>query len=173
MKRTDFTDLLDRTFAEVRDINSSKGNEYASEDEALANFYNRAEEYGVDPKVVCGIFLGKHVDAVKAFIRTGDVRSEPIEGRIHDVILYSVLLLGLVEDGRADEQGIVELAGENQLAMFDEQAQVVQTLDEVHQRDDRMPVEQDAHRATQANVDTQTMTAISPSPTPRTEESAA
>lgn len=155
MNRTDFHALMERTFAAVKAINNSKGQEYASDDEALANFYNRAEEYGVDPKVVCGILWGKHVDAVKAFIRTGDVRSEPIEGRVHDVILYSVLLLGLVEDHRSDEQAIVEHAGENQLALLDEQARV-RTLDEV--REDRMPLEAEACDAARRNPVEDTVT---------------
>lgn len=124
MNSTDLTALMERTFGQVRALNSSKGREYADDDEALRNFYNRADEFGTDPLVVCGIFLGKHLDAIKAYIKTGEVLSEGIDGRVHDAILYLVLLLGLVEDGRSDEQSIVEHAGENQLALLDEQAQV-------------------------------------------------
>lgn len=174
MNRTDFQALLDRTFTEVRAINDSKGREYADDAEALANFYHRAEEYAVDPKVVCGIFLGKHVDAVKSFIRSGDVQSEPIESRVYDVILYSALLLGLVEDERAaagpvsrgglDDLGTHTMIVDGELREPDHDSDqlTLPTLDEVRDAAPRLPVEEDAHRATQTVVDTQALPAVRP-----------
>jgi hypothetical protein len=149
MNRTDFTALLDRTFEAVRTINGSKGMEYADSEEALANFYRRAEEFDLDPKTVAGIFLGKHLDAIKAFIKTGSVRSEPIEGRVHDAILYLVLLLGLVEDELSNEQAIVEHAGENQMQLDLERTaeHLVPTAEEVQVRPDHLPIEHQAHNA--------------------------
>jgi hypothetical protein len=117
MNRHDLEDLMDLTFDAVKNINNTKGKEYAGTDEALANFYTRAEQYGLDPKIVLGIFLSKHLDAINSFIRTGKVLSEPIDGRVHDAILYLVLLLGLVADHRADEQQVAALAEQNQLAL--------------------------------------------------------
>lgn len=173
MQRTDLHLLMDRTFDAVSGLNGSKGMEYADDTEALRNFYRRAEEYGVDPKVVLGIFLGKHLDAIATFIRSGEVRSEPIEGRVHDAILYLVLLLALIEDEASDEQAIVELAGENQLALdvepveLDspaeprhavEETQPVPTLEERHEELPRLPIE---HQARNVVDGTQEMPSVS------------
>jgi hypothetical protein len=48
------------------------------------------------------------------FIKEGDVKSEPIEGRIHDVILYCFLLLGLIREKQECE---VPTLGPNSLSM--------------------------------------------------------
>mgnify|MGYP001563727924 CR=1 FL=1 len=57
-----------------------------------------ADHLGVTPEIVWGIFAGKHWDAIMTYCRCGQVESEPVRGRILDLILYSYLLLGLVED---------------------------------------------------------------------------
>jgi hypothetical protein len=111
MKRDDLTILIADTFAEVRVLNNSKGREYAGDEEALANFYNRAEQLDLDPQKVWAVFASKHYDAILAYIRTGKVLSEPIQGRVHDLILYLVLLLGLIKDAKADEGDVAALAG--------------------------------------------------------------
>lgn len=190
MKRSDLEDLIETTFEKVKKLNATKGKEYAPDEEALGNLYDAAEDFGLDPKVVAGIYLRKNYLAIRSFVRTGAVLTEPIEDRVADLILYLVLLLGLVDDERADEQGIVEHAGENQLAMMPLMpgeevldADQVRTLAEIRERftpawpepavtdgsdvvevegyqGDRLPVEADAHRATQAVVDTQALPVV-------------
>lgn len=98
MNRQEFLQIIDDTFAEIHRLNGSKGKEYASDANALANLYNRAEQAGISPEKVWAIYFGKHVDSIYSYIRTGQVFSEPIEGRIHDAILYLILLLGLVSE---------------------------------------------------------------------------
>lgn len=98
MKRSRLLDLIDQTLMTIENLNNTKGREYADDSEALGNFYNRAEQMGVDPKVVWGIFFGKHIDSIYSYIKRGEVLSEPIEGRIDDAILYLILLKGLIED---------------------------------------------------------------------------
>lgn len=98
MNRTQFTQLLDEHFAQIREINATKGHDYAGDEDALANFKRQATQLGLSWEQVWGVYCSKHWDAVMTFVREGDVKSEPIEGRIHDVILYCFLLLGLIED---------------------------------------------------------------------------
>lgn len=98
MKRSRLFDLIDETMMEIERLNNTKGREYADDAEALANFYNRAEQMGIDPKVVWGAFFGKHIDSIFSYIKRGEVLSEPIQGRIDDAILYLILLKGLIED---------------------------------------------------------------------------
>lgn len=98
MDRAKFQELLDRHFNAIKDMNVRKGNDYAGKDDALANFKGQGQALGLHPKQVWGIFAGKHWAAIMTFIKDGDVQSEPIEGRILDLILYLFLLLGLNED---------------------------------------------------------------------------
>lgn len=98
MDRTEFLAMVDEDYKAIRKINEAKGHDYAGDDDALANFKQQGVALGLTPEQVWGVFAGKHWAAVMTFIREGDVASEPIEGRIHDVILYSFLLLGLIRE---------------------------------------------------------------------------
>jgi hypothetical protein len=98
MKRTEFQQLMKEEFDRLLETNNTKGHDYAGEDDALRNFKVQAKAAGVTPEQVWSIFAGKHWEAVQTYVREGDVLSEPIEGRIHDLLLYGFLLLGLVKD---------------------------------------------------------------------------
>ena len=98
MNRADFGELLDRHFSAIKELNVTKGHDYSGDEDALANFKEQAAELGLTPEQILGVFVGKHIKAVQTYIREGAVQSEPIEGRIHDVILYHFLLLGLIEE---------------------------------------------------------------------------
>lgn len=104
MKRSRLLDLIHETVIEIERLNDTKGREYAGDAEALSNFYNRAEQMGITPKKVWGIFFGKHIDSIFSYIKRGEVLSEPIEGRIDDAILYLILLKGLIEDENGKSQ---------------------------------------------------------------------
>jgi hypothetical protein len=103
MDRAEFTALRDRHYAAIAEINDRKGHDYAGEEDALANFKKDDERLRKivenDPVLAKWyIYFDKHYEAVMTFLEEGDVKSEPIEGRIHDMILYSFLLLGLIEE---------------------------------------------------------------------------
>ncbi len=101
MHRQSFLDLLDREFSKIRKINETKGADYAQEEDALSNFKSAADRLGLTPEQVWAVYGDKHWSAVMTYCRESAVASEPIEGRLHDVILYCFLLLGLVEERRA------------------------------------------------------------------------
>lgn len=100
MDRKEFIQLLETNHQKIIDINTTKGHDYAGDEDALSNFKDQAVDAGVTPVQVWSIFFGKHLAAIKTFVREGDVQSEPIEGRILDAILYLYLLMGLVEEDR-------------------------------------------------------------------------
>lgn len=102
MHPTTFADFRDQHYGLIVDINESKGKDYAGDADALANFKDAAEGLGITPEQVWAVYAHKHWSAVMSFVRNGDTASEPIEGRIHDLILYGFLLLGLIEDARAE-----------------------------------------------------------------------
>lgn len=98
MNRTDFLALMDRHFAAITEINRTKGADYAGDQDALSNFKRHAEHLGLTPEQIWAVYGSKHWDAVITYCKTGAVKSEPIEGRLHDVILYCFLLLGLIDE---------------------------------------------------------------------------
>lgn len=92
------TQLIEAEFEHIREIRATKGREYAGEEDTLADFFEVAEEAGTTPLQVWLTYVRKHDRAIGAYIREGSVKSEAIEGRIRDVIVYHLLLLGLIKD---------------------------------------------------------------------------
>jgi hypothetical protein len=89
---------MERHFQTLTEINRTKGHDYAGEEDALANFKRHAAELDLRPEQIWAVYAAKHWDAVITYCREGDVASEPIEGRLHDVLLYCFLLLALLEE---------------------------------------------------------------------------
>lgn len=98
MDKKQFRLLIDDTYKTLIGLTASKGEEYSRDSDQLANFKRQAEELLMTPEKVLMVYLNKHLDAVKSFVKTGKIYSEPIEGRIDDAILYLILLKGIVQD---------------------------------------------------------------------------
>lgn len=98
MDKREFRNLLDATYQSLVDLTASKGEEYSRDTDQLANFKRQAEELNATPEKILMVYLNKHLDSIKSFVKTGKVHSEPIEGRIDDAILYLILLKGIVQD---------------------------------------------------------------------------
>ena len=84
-------------------IYDHKGNDYTrglGDVDRTDNFKLAAENNGVTAFQAWGVYFYKHVAAVWRFLKDGKVESEPIEGRVHDVINYSILLLLLIKEAR-------------------------------------------------------------------------
>lgn len=109
MDRDEFLRMMDAEYQTIRKINETKGHDYAGDDDALANFKEQARAVGLAPEQVWAIFAGKHWSAVMTYVREqGQLASEPIEGRLHDLILYSFLMLGLIEERKRARPSPVE-----------------------------------------------------------------
>jgi hypothetical protein len=91
-------EIQDDLFEKIREVRQTKGREYATDEDTLADFKEVAEEVGNTPFQVWATYVKKHERAIDTFIREGFTKSESIEGRIIDVIVYHILLLGLIED---------------------------------------------------------------------------
>ena len=98
MDKREFRNLLDATYQSLVNLTASKGEEYSRDTDQLANFKRQAEELNATPEKILMVYLNKHLDSIKSFVKTGKVHSEPIEGRIDDAILYLILLKGIVQD---------------------------------------------------------------------------
>ena len=51
---------------------------------------------GLDPKLVLSVYLFKHMDSIRSYLKHGQTFTEDISGRIADAINYLVLLHGLI-----------------------------------------------------------------------------
>jgi hypothetical protein len=104
MHKTDFLNLYEAMTREELETFQAKNADYAdrSSGNVLAQFDRLAAILGTTPAIVLIIFLEKHFDAIRAYCRHGDVKSEPIAGRIKDARIYLALLRAMVE-GVEDE----------------------------------------------------------------------
>lgn len=98
--------LLERTLETIKHLAAVKGGEYAPAADRLANFRRNGAKFGVPSELVWGIYAGKHFDAIATYI--GDIvsgthrpRSEPIEGRADDLIVYLILFKAMLEERAA------------------------------------------------------------------------
>lgn len=91
-------EIQDDLFRKIIEIRKTKGREYATDEDTLADFKEVAEEAGINPLQCWATYVKKHERAIDTFVREGAVKSESIQGRILDVIVYHILLLGLIED---------------------------------------------------------------------------
>lgn len=95
--------LMDEEYGLIREAFARKAADYGSAGDALIDFKEAALDAGVPVQRVWLIWVVKHWNAVKTFVRTGKLESEGIEPRIRDVIGYQILLLALLEDTVAKE----------------------------------------------------------------------
>jgi len=100
MRRENFLGMMEEEFQKMTELNEQKGHDYAGDEDALSNLKEAAERLGITPEQVWAVYADKHWSAVMTFCREGQVASEPIEGRIRDIMVYGMLLLGLIEDGK-------------------------------------------------------------------------
>ena len=62
----------------------------------IAAFLRIARDVGIHPTKVWAVFAQKHWGAIMRYVKDGLVESEPIEGRITDLINYLVLFREIV-----------------------------------------------------------------------------
>jgi hypothetical protein len=97
--------MVESTIDSIKRLLLLKGGEYAGSDDRLANFKRGAMNSGVTPLQVLHIYLSKHYDAFSTFVKdtaAGNLRelSEPIEGRLDDLINYCLLAKALIKEER-------------------------------------------------------------------------
>lgn len=83
----------------------TKGRDYTVGEDRLDNFRRVAKAmtedgFAIDMKKVWWILFNKHICAIRKFAMTGEVSSEPIEGRIMDARVYLALLRAIIEEER-------------------------------------------------------------------------
>ena len=93
MKKDDFINLMENMHEEEKEEHLRKNADYADRNgiNILANFERVAQNLNITPQMALLIYMEKHMDAIRTYIRFGSVMSEPIEGRIKDARVYVCL----------------------------------------------------------------------------------
>ena len=104
--------LLGETVDKIKGLSKSKGGEYAGDKDRLANFTRNATALGLRSEQVWAVYAGKHWDAIQQYVQdmaTGKsrYRSEPIEGRADDLIVYLILFKAILEESRCPKDNII------------------------------------------------------------------
>ena len=91
---------FDELIMKCVEILKVKGADYTiGTGDRLHNFKTVAEFTGMTPEQTLGVYLYKHISAIFAFIKKGGAtESEPIEGRIADVVNYMLLFHKMVQE---------------------------------------------------------------------------
>lgn len=98
-----FKDMVQEMIENEAEILRVKGEDYTVGKDVLDNFRRVAREmtesgFSIDMKKVWWIYFNKHLCAIRNFAMTGEVLSEPIEGRIMDARAYLILLRAIIKE---------------------------------------------------------------------------
>ncbi len=91
---------------------ASKGAEYSrGEEDVNSNFKRVADCLGgapLDPLTVAYIYASKHWDSITNYIKTRKTGTEPIEGRIADMVNYLFIISSLIAESQKPSHIIVK-----------------------------------------------------------------
>lgn len=110
MNHEQFNQLMSDTFEQMRKLQDLKGGEYAGDADRFENFKRNGIRLGLHPLTIWAVYANKHIDAINQYVadlQSGKQRnrSEPMEGRFHDVLNYFMLGLGMLhEEQNKDRQ---------------------------------------------------------------------
>tara|TARA_R100000781_G_C4069446_1_gene123959 strand:+ start:797 stop:1120 length:324 start_codon:yes stop_codon:yes gene_type:complete len=99
MTAKEYKKLRDKFIAETLKLSDEKRIEYTEgnhNDNILWNFENIGKELGLTPMQVLSVYLNKHISSLRNFFKDGKEYSEPIEGRVSDMINYLLLMVAML-----------------------------------------------------------------------------
>lgn len=104
----EYEKIVQSTIKKITELAHTKGAEYAGDEDRLANFRRNGLDIGIPMETVWRVYAGKHWDAISQFIKdlnTGKRRalSEPMEGRVDDLIVYLLLFKCMLAEGHTRE----------------------------------------------------------------------
>ena len=108
MKTRDFEMVVDKRFAECREILLAKNKEYAEEGDKLSNFKEAADLKGESPEMALWGFWVKHIIGMKKIVLDLELDDmEPSEtmmrDKFSDMINYALLLEALIRERKKDD----------------------------------------------------------------------
>ncbi len=94
-------DFFARKFADCIDLIRAKNSDYTEgkgDRDRIAHFRAAAKDLELPMLKIWQVFVRKHWSTIQKFANGGTLESEPIDGRINDIINYMVLFAAIVED---------------------------------------------------------------------------
>jgi hypothetical protein len=98
MTNKEFDNLLTEQIEMCRNITATKGVDYSGDDDRLKNFKDAGEQVGISPERALGVYLIKHIDSIKTWLKRGELKGESVEFKIDDAIMYLLLLKGMIRE---------------------------------------------------------------------------
>jgi len=100
--KTKYFQFIDETFTDMRALIERKNNDYTAgsrETDPFRNF-REARDFGIDPLAGLANRMNDKFNRVKAFCATGNlaVKTEGVEDAFKDMIGYSLLALGMLQE---------------------------------------------------------------------------
>tara|TARA_R100001463_G_scaffold50443_1_gene100671 strand:+ start:1857 stop:2183 length:327 start_codon:yes stop_codon:yes gene_type:complete len=99
MTAKEYQKLRDTFLKETLALSDSKRIEYTEgnhNDNVLWNFENIATKLNLNPFQILSVYLYKHISSLFNYFKDGKEHSEPITGRISDIINYLLLLIAML-----------------------------------------------------------------------------
>lgn len=99
MNKEEQINHFDTTVAKMRETLLTKGDDYAGQDNRLANFELVAQIAGVTPEIVALVLIGVKVVRLGTLLNTkGEPKNEPIRDSVLDLSNYSMLLDAILSE---------------------------------------------------------------------------
>lgn len=95
----DFDEILEKCYT----ILKTKSVDYAEDNDRLAEIRKTAEMTGCTMPQVLGVYMNKHLRSIFKWFRGEQLRGEPVEEKLVDNIVYSLLVYKLVKEIRGDK----------------------------------------------------------------------
>ena len=89
---------LQGVFNECREILEKKGADYNPDGVAFSEIRQEAADLGLRPEQVMLVLAGKHWVAIKTYVKTERLATEPIRERLKDMANYMALMAVMLED---------------------------------------------------------------------------
>ena len=99
MKAEEYKKLRDEFILDTFVLSDVKRVEYTEgnhNDNVLWNFESIADKVNLTPLQVLSVYYQKHNSSINNYFKDGKEYSEPIEGRIQDMINYLLLMVAMI-----------------------------------------------------------------------------
>ena len=101
MQREQFDEVVKQTVEQITKLLRTKGEEYSKGDDLLSHFKDVGKALGLSPLQVAMVFASKHYVTLEKYVfhsaaGFNQIFSEPIEGRLDDLINYCILMKALI-----------------------------------------------------------------------------
>ena len=92
--------LFQEIWRKCKKIRETKGVDYSGKEDVNSNFKRVAKALNITPEQALWVYLLKHIDCLKTYIKNGKIRQkeESVEDKIVDCINYLGILLSLIRE---------------------------------------------------------------------------